>query len=1062
MVKAIDFAIRTSADKIVRGTVSGDGAVEVLRVGPDEAISLNLSQSSVLGYERQGKDLVVTLIDGRQITLSGYFDSFAGEANKLYLSANGDVAEVVLTDTGEGTFYAKYNAVDTLNTYSNIDDIRFASEDTLVAATAYTDDTVGMGAFAPALFAGFGAGGLGTAAVVAGGLGVAGVLASSSSSGNSDAAQPRTVPSVNQTVGTQEISSQDPTVTVAGMGEPGATVQVDLGDKTKTTTINASGSWSVSFAGDDLPADGTYASVVTITDTTPVTLAGPSFVIDLTSPAVSALEGTGSVSDVENLAEYQDGVTIAGEGEPGATVEVVVEGYSHSTVIDENGDWAVTFAKTEIPAGENSFPTTITATDPMGNKTVLVDTIQIDTVAHPLGFDVVTADNVVNNAEASGEITVTGASTAGAMVTVTLEDTVQTVETDAKGMWSVSYPTGTFAVSDGDRILTATTVDAAGNTSSTDHVFTIDRTASVSFSTDPLTDDNVINADEAMQGVILTGQAEFGSKSVIVEWNGSTQPATVAADGSWSATFETSALPSTGTTTATVTATDAHDNTAISTRDIAVDWSTFVTVNPDQAGGDDIITSSEADGGITLTGTTDVDATVAVTFQGTTHAATAAEDGTWSVTFSSDEIARGTYADGADNTVTVTATDAAQNIATMTYMLNVDTEVTDFTRGSASTGADNVLNNDEAGQGLTVTGAVEAGSSVQVSFGAFGTYDATVTGTSWTVTIPNDVIPTGETEVQLTAIATDALGNVSAPYTEMIDIDRMVTPFTRDGGTLGGDGVLNAVEIANGLDLHGTGEVGATVVVALSNDQAQTIVVGDDGTWAARFEPNQLPHGEGNTLVVDVTATDLAGNMASFSESVTIDTVAPDAPNVTDILKSTTGATGLSGVFLDETIDSGFTFHRVGDDGSQSDLALKSGSLGTDYARFEGTSVPEGDYLVINHADAAGNDSATLLVTNNTGTSTVDLGTAAFHDFDFTSLDLTLAPANMTISAEDLVAITGPGNTLMIKGGADDQLTLQDAALAVDQSSAPDGFTLYTLGDHGASVYLDDNIHPTY
>jgi large repetitive protein len=1001
MAKAIDFAVRTSAGTVARGAVSGDGAVEVLAVGPGEAVSLNLTQASVMAYQQQGQDLVITLVDGRQITLTGYFDSFAGEENKLYLSANGDITEVVLTESGDGAVYASYSPIDAQDAYASMNDIRFASEDTLVMATAYADDTVGMAAFAPALFAGLGSGGVGTAAVVAGGVGVAGVL-------------------------------------VSEVGGGGSKTSAATSAQTETSVAEAT-----SGAATQTPSDDSAAAV----DTTP--------------PAVSSTAGVQSVGDIESLAEYQDGVTIAGEGEPGAAINVTIQGVSRSTQVDANGNWSVTFDQSEIPAGENSFPVTITATDAMGNQTVLNDTVQVDTVANAVGVDAISADNVVNNAEASGEVTVTGTAAAGATVTLDFEGTTQTVTADENGVWALTYPAGSFAISDGARSLTATSIDAAGNASSTDHSFVIDRTASVSFSTDTLTSDNVINREEALQGVVLTGQAEIGTTSVVIDWNGFPMPATVAADGSWTVTVPTENLPPSGTTSATVTATDAYGNTAISARDITVDWSTFATVDEGQAGGDNIITASEADNGITITGTTDVDASVAVTFQGRTHSAVAAEDGTWSVTFTADEIRHGSYADGTDNTVTVTATDAAQNVATTTYSLAVDTEVSDFARTSLSSGSDAVLNNEEAGHGLTVTGTVEAGSSVQVSFGDFGSYDAEVTGTSWTVTIPQDVIPAGETEVQLTAVATDALGNVSAPYTEMIDIDRIVSALSRDGGSLGGDGVLNATEIAGGLDLHGTSEAGATIIVTLPNGEEATSVADSCGMWSTRFEAGQLPQGEGS-MVLAYTATDLAGNTASFSETVAIDTIAHDAPNVTEILKSTSGATGLSGLFLDETIDSSFSFYRVGEDGSHSNLSLKAGSLGSDYARFDGATVPEGDYLIINHADTAGNDSATLLVTNNTGTSTVDLGNTALQGFDFTSLDLTLAPANMTISAEDLIAITGPANTLVIKGGADDHLTLQDATLAADQSSAPDGFTLYTLGDHAASVYLDDHIQPTY
>lgn len=1070
MVKAIDFAVRTSAGKVVRGAVSGDGGSEFLQVGSGETVSLNLSQSSVLGYERQGNDLVVKLSDGRQINLSGYFESNPGEDNRLYLSSNGDVTEVFLTDGGDGTMYASYGPVDTWNKYSNVDDIRFVEDNTLAAGEGYADDTVGMGPFTPGILAGLGGGGMGAAAAGLGGLALVGGGGGSGGNGGGSNGDPtRIPPAVDNATDSKDISTvtEDKAVVVTGTGEPGETVKVVIGDETQTTVIKEDGTWETTFEDENFPADGSYEAEVTVTDKDGGTevLDGPAFVIDLTPPAVSTTEGTVSVGDVENLVEYGDGVTVAGEGEAGAKIVVTVEGHSHETTVSDDGKWSVTFTQTEIVGGEYTIPVTITATDAMGNQTVITDQIEIDTVPHPLSFNSVTSDNVVNHVEASGEVIVTGASTAGAMVTVVMEGNTQTVETNTNGTWTVRYPAGTFATGDGDRTFTATTVDAAGNSSTSTHTMKVDTTTTVTFSTGNLTSDNVINAVEANEGVTLTGQAEAGSTSVSVTWNNVTLPADVAEDGSWSVKFPTSAVQATGTTTATVTAVDAYGNTDTDTRDITVDRSTTVSVNPNQAGGDDIITGSEADAGINLTGLAEKGAKVEVTFQGVTRTVTASEtDGSWTARFNSADIDRGTYANGDDNQVNVKATDKAGNVATTTHTLNVDTEVQPFTAATNAYNtdkADGVLNNAEALGGLTVTGTVEAGSTVMVQLGNAGPYEAVTNGTTWSYTFDASEIPTGDTTATLTATATDALGNVSAPYTEVIDIDRIVSPFNRSGGALGGDGTLNAVEVAAGLDLNGKAEAGSTVVVKLANGAEQSVLVGSNGNWSVRFEADQLPRGEGSSMKIDFEATDAAGNFASFSETVAIDTVAETAPSVTYILKSTSGATGLSGVFLDETVDSDFSFHRVDDNGVQSQMNLKASSFGSDFASFDGSTVPEGDYLVINHQDDAGNDSATLLVTNNTGTRTVDLGNTAFQNFDFTQLDLTLAPTNMTISAEDLIAITGPENTLKIKGGADDHIILENGAIAADQADAPAGFTLYTLGD-GASVLLDDEIQPTF
>lgn len=1068
MVKAIDFAVRASAGNVVRGAVSGDGGSEFLQVGSGESVSLNLSQSSVLGYERQGTDLVLKLADGRSITLSGYFESAMGEDNKLYLSSNGEVTEVFLTDGGNGAMYANYGPVDTWNKYSNVDDLRFTDDGNMLAAAEYQDDEVGMGMFAPALL-GMGGGGLGTAAAIAGGAAVVGGLSGGGGGGNGGSS--RTPPAVNEAAGSKDITTNTPdkVVAVTGTGEPGEKVDVKVGDKTQTTTIKEDGTWETKFEGDNFPGDGKFEAEVKVTDADgkTETLDGPGFIIDLTPPVVSTTAGTVSANDVENLAEYADGVTIKGEGEAGAKVSVLVEGHTQSTTVGTDGKWTVTFTQAQIPAGEHTFPAVITATDPMGNKTVINDSIKIDTIPNPLSFNTTAEDNVINKVESAGEVIVTGSSTSGAMVTVTLGTNVQTVETGTNGTWTVRYPAGTFTADGTSMTLTASTVDAAGNPSSSSQTIKIDTTTTVAFNMTPmLAGDNYINGEEAKSDVTITGTSEAGTKSVSVVWNNTTVQATVSANGDWSVKFPSGSIPASGTTTATVNSIDAAGNPGTNTRTITVDRETTVSVNAGQAGGDNIIMSTEADAGVTLTGKAEGGAKVEVTFQGHVHTVTAdMTTGTWSTKFESSEITRGTYSNTANNTVSVKATDIAGNIATTTHTLNVDTEVTNFEIENLSTGEDNVLNNIEARSGLTVTGTVEANAqSVMVTFGTFGTYPAEIEGTTWTVTIPSGVIPQGETSVQLTAVAKDALGNVSAPHTETVAIDRVVTPFTRGGSALiGDDGTLNANEVAHGLDLNGTGEAGSTMVVRLPGGVSQTVVIGNSGTWSAHFDAAQIPHGNNVSMQVTFEATDKAGNFTTFSETVKVDTVAPDAPDITTFSKSTAG-TDLVGVKLDEVVNSDFSFHKISATGTSSAITLDSSVVGSKWADFENNPVHEGDFLVVNHHDAAGNNSATLFLTNNTGTTTIDLHNAAFQNFDFTQLDLSVAPTNMTISAQDLIAITGPENTLLVKGGADDHITLQGGSLAsaAEQGSAPLGYTLYHLGDNAASIYLDDDIRPTF
>ena len=1062
MVNAIDFAVRARAGGVVRGEVAGEGGSEFLQVGSGEAVSLNLSQSSVLAYERQGKDLILKLTDGRGIVLSGFFDANPGEENRLYLSTNGEIVEVYLTDAGNGTMYASYGPADTWNKYSQLDNLRFTEDNTLVAAEAYSDDNVGMGAFVPGLL-GLGGSGLGTAAAVVGGAAVIGGIGGGG--GNSGGAPARATPTVDEPEKSTDLTTNtpDPKVVVSGTGEPGDTVVVTVGDQTKTTTIHENGSWIVEFADDHFPVDGTHEAEVVVSgpDFGPVELDGPTFVIDMTPPDVTVTEGTESVGHIENAEDYKDGVTIAGEGEVGATIEVKVGDHTLTTTVGETGGWSVTFSQQQVEDGQYTIPVTVTATDAMGNRTVVTDVLDIDTVPHPLTFNAVTGDDMINGAEAAGAVTVTGQTTAGASVTVTMEGASQTVTAGANGGWSVTYPAGTFQTGDFDRSFTATTTDRAGNVSTTTHTVVVDTTTSVTFSTNMVAGDDVVNNSEAGGPITFTGQAEAGSQSVNVEWNGTTLPATVSTSGAWTVTFPAGTAPTTnGPTTATVTATDRAGNVDTDTRSFQIDRTTNVAIDAAQAGGDNVISRAEANGGITLTGTAEAGARVEVTFQNVTRTVTASDDGTWNANFASSEIQRGTFE---SQMVTVRSTDTAGNTATASHSLKIDTEVRDFAVSTRSTGADNVLNQAEVQtqNGLTVTGTVEAGAtSVAVTFGDAGPFAATVTGSTWSLTIPQSAIPEGEATVRMSAVATDRYGNVSEPLVEMVAVDRIVDPFTRSGGEIGGDGMLNAAEVASGLALNGKAEAGSTVEIRLSNGASRTVVVGDDENWSVRFEPGDLPRGEGGPAMdIRMTATDRAGNVATFTESVIVDTVAPGAPEVLGFSKIGNLVDGIR----TEASDDSREFVRIDANGNAVSIGSEDGPYRGNPAitefEFDKT-VPDGSYLVVNTEDVSGNSSSTLLIVDNTTSSTVDLGRAGLSQFDLSAIDLTWAPdAQLTISAEQLIEMTGADNRLLVKGDSDDRVTITGPATEAG-TEIVDGksYAVYTLGSNGATLLLDDDI----
>jgi large repetitive protein len=614
-----------------------------------------------------------------------------------------------------------------------------------------------------------------------------------------------------------------------------------------------------------------------------------------------------------------------------------------------------------------------------------------------------------------------------------------------------------------DAVISGTSTDAAGNVRTTTHTMRVDTSTSVAFAAAPVEGDNVVNGAERADGVTLTGTAQPGA-TVTVAWNGMTLPATVSANGTWSVNFATASLPTSMTpvtTTATVTARDAAGNTATATKTITFDTGTKVTIDGQQLGGDNIESGAEAANGIVLTGTAEAGAQVAVTFEGITRTVTAGQNGQWSANWSASEVRSGQY----NSTVTVQATDAAGNVDTASHDIRVDTVVDPFTAAKVATGADSILNGVEASGGVTVTGTVEAGSTVVVRLGNGSTINATVTGTTWSAVIPAGQIPAGESTVALRATATDAVGNVSH-QDQNVQIDTLVRNFARTGGLIGGDGTMNAEETAAGLVLSGTVEPNATVVIQLGSGASRTVTAGANGLWSVTFAASDLPTGEGSSSVT-MTATDVAGNTATLTERFEVDTVGPGAPDVITFERDFRAASsGVRGIGV-TTSDDDLSFFKVGATGGPVAIAAtetlnSNDPTETNYS-FGSTRVPDGTYLVINTEDAAGNESSTLFIVNNTSSTTVDLNRAGLQGFDFSTIDLSVAPqASLTITEAQIRSLTGADKTLTISGGADDSVTMS-GAVDTGNNVTVDGqtYSVYTLGNQGATILLDDDIQKT-
>ncbi len=141
------------------------------------------------------------------------------------------------------------------------------------------------------------------------------------------------------------------TVTLSGTAQPGARVDVDLGDgRTASTTANAGGTWTTAVA--DVPA-GSYSANVTQTvgasTSAPVTrdftvTAAPALTIDVPADGTTL-----TVADEDATTP----VTVSGTAAPDARVDVGIGGSFAATVTaGDEGDWTTTFLG--VPVGERT------------------------------------------------------------------------------------------------------------------------------------------------------------------------------------------------------------------------------------------------------------------------------------------------------------------------------------------------------------------------------------------------------------------------------------------------------------------------------------------------------------------------------------------------------------------------------------------------------------------------------------------------------------------------------------------------------------------------------------
>ncbi|HCT7578652.1 TPA: Ig-like domain-containing protein, partial [Enterobacter cloacae] len=674
--------------------------------------------------------------------------------------------------------------------------------------------------------------------------------------------------------------------TSANLAE-GTVVTVTLNGKNYTATTAADGTWSLTVPAADLAGLGQANYTLNTTATNGVGNSvsnSANLLVDTALPTVTI--NTVAGDNVINAAEVAAGQTISGtvaNAEAGNTVTVIIGGNSYTATVQSDLSWSVSVPESVLTAlGNGDLTVSATVTNGHGNTGTGERDITIDANLPGLRVDTVAGDDVINSIEHGQNLIVTGSSdglAAGTTLTVTLNGKTYAASVLADGTWSAAIPAADVgALAAGTVTVTVAGQSAAGNPVTISHDVTVDLTA-VAISIDTIAADDVINAAEKGADLVLSGSTSNveENQTVTVTFGGKSYTATVDADGNWTATVPSADLAGLkdGDASVQVSVTNAHGNSASAGREYSVD-ATAPGVTIDTVAGDNVINGSEASAGVTVSGTTTAEAgqTVTVTLGGNSYTAQVQPDGTWSVNVPSADLSA-----LADNgyTVQVSVTDTAGNPGSANKAITLDT--TPPTVSFNVVAGDDVINSVEHAQAQIVSGTstgANVGDKVVITLGS-NQYTTTVDASgNWSVGVPASVISAlNDGTVTLSATITDSAGNSS---TQTHDVVVNTASVALTVNTLSGDDVINAAEAATSLVINGSSAqfASGTVVTVTLNGKSYTATIQSDGSWSTTVPAADVGAlADGANYQVAVSAQDSAGNSASATHSISVDTTAP-------------------------------------------------------------------------------------------------------------------------------------------------------------------------------------------
>ncbi|HDH3723237.1 TPA: Ig-like domain-containing protein [Escherichia coli] len=722
----------------------------------------------------------------------------------------------------------------------------------------------------------------------------------------------------------------------------GNTVSVTIGTTTYTTVLDANGNWSIGVPASVISAlaQGDVTITATVTDSAGNSgTASHTVTVALGAPVLAI--NTIAVDDIINAAEKGADLAITGtSNQPAGTqITVTLNGQNYTTTADASGNWSVTVPASRVSAlGEATYTVTAAATDADGNSGSASHNVQVNTALPGVTINVVATDDIINAAEAGVEQTISGQVTgaaAGDTVTVTLGGATYTATVAANGSWSTSVPAADMAaLRDGDASAQASVSNVNGNSATTTHAYSVDASApTVTINT--IAGDDILNAAEAGAALTITGSstAEAG-QTVTVTLNGTNYTGTVQTDGSWSVSVPSADLSTLTASNYTVNAavSDKAGNPASVNHNLTVDTSVpVVTINT--VAGDDVINATEHAQAQIISGSATgaaTGSTVTVTIGTNTFTTVLDASGNWSVGVPASVVSA-----LANGTVTINAsvTDAGGNSGSATHQVTVNTGLPTITFNAIS--GDNILNADEKGQPLTISGGstgLATGAQVTVTLNGHNYSATTDASGNWTLTVPvSDLAALGQANYTVSASATSAAGNTASSQANLL-VDSGLPDVTIN--TVAGDDIINAAEAGADQTISGVvtrAAAGDTVTVTLGGN-TYTATVQSNLSWSVSVPTADLQALGNGDLTITASVTNANGNTGSGTRDITIDANLPglrvDTVAGDDIVNSiehgqalviTGGSSGLNaGAVLTVTINSVAYSATVQADGSWS------------------------------------------------------------------------------------------------------------------------------------------------